>query len=688
MKKIVLMATVLFLLNGCNNGNKADQQTPADDGIDYNTFEYKVDRFADIEILRYPVPGFNSLSLQQKELIYYLSQAALEGRDILWDQHNRYNLTIRRVCEGVYENYMGDKSSDQWKQFETYLKRIWMANGIHHHYSEDKIIPEFPQEYFVSIVKGVDPGRMPFRDGMAADETLNEILPVMFDPNVMPKRMNQSAGVDIVATSAVNFYEGVTQKEVEDFYNAMKDPNDSTPVSYGLNSKVMKQDGAVTEQVWKLGGMYDKAIERIIGWLEKATVVAENDHQKEVINSLISYYRTGDLKTFDDYSVKWVTDINSRVDFVNGFIENYADPLGMKATWESIVNFKSEEASERTRIISENAQWFEDNSPVDNRFKKEEVKGISAKVITAAMLGGDCYPATPIGINLPNADWIRRDHGSKSVTIDNITFAYNKAAEGNGFNEEFMWSDTERERAKQFGSMTDNLHTDLHECLGHGSGKLLPGVDGNALKEHGSTLEETRADLFALYYLGDPKLVELDLLPDNEAYKTEYYHYIMNGAMTQLTRIQPGKNIEEAHMRNRALIANWVIEKGKGDKVIELQQRDGKTFVVINDYDKLRSLFGELLAEVQRIKSEGDYQAGKNLVEQYAVKVNADLHKEVLTRYAALNIAPYKGFVNPVYKLVTDSKGKVTDVTISYDENFVDQHLRYSKQYSVLPLKN
>ncbi len=682
------MATVLFLLNGCNNGNKADQQTPADDGIDYNTFEYKVDRFADIEILRYPVPGFNSLSLQQKELIYYLSQAALEGRDILWDQHNRYNLTIRRVCEGVYENYMGDKSSDQWKQFETYLKRIWMANGIHHHYSEDKIIPEFPQEYFVSIVKGVDPGRMPFRDGMAADETLNEILPVMFDPNVMPKRMNQSAGVDIVATSAVNFYEGVTQKEVEDFYNAMKDPNDSTPVSYGLNSKVMKQDGAVTEQVWKLGGMYDKAIERIIGWLEKAAVVAENDHQKEVINSLISYYRTGDLKTFDDYSVKWVTDINSRVDFVNGFIENYADPLGMKATWESIVNFKSEEASERTHIISENAQWFEDNSPVDNRFKKEEVKGISAKVITAAMLGGDCYPATPIGINLPNADWIRRDHGSKSVTIDNITFAYNKAAEGNGFNEEFMWSDTERERAKQFGSMTDNLHTDLHECLGHGSGKLLPGVDGNALKEHGSTLEETRADLFALYYLGDPKLVELDLLPDNEAYKTEYYHYIMNGAMTQLTRIQPGKNIEEAHMRNRALIANWVIEKGKGDKVIELQQRDGKTFVVINDYDKLRSLFGELLAEVQRIKSEGDYQAGKNLVEQYAVKVNADLHKEVLTRYAALNIAPYKGFVNPVYKLVTDSKGKVTDVTISYDENFVDQHLRYSKQYSVLPLKN
>lgn len=688
MKKVILMLTALSLLAACNNSNQADKQVPVDDGIDYATFEYKVDRFADIEILRYPVPGFNSLSLQQKELIYYLSQAALEGRDILWDQHNRYNLTIRRVCEGVYENYMGDKSSENWKHFETYLKRIWMANGIHHHYSEDKIIPEFPQDYFVSIVKGVDPGRMPFRDGMAADETLNEILPVMFDPNVMSKRMNQTPGADIVATSAVNFYQGVTQKEVEDFYNAMKDPNDNTPVSYGLNSKVVKEDGVVTEQVWKLGGMYDKAIERIIGWLEKAAAVAENDQQKEVINTLVSYYQTGDLKTFDDYSVKWVTDTASRVDFINGFIETYTDPLGMKATWESMVNFKSEEASERTRIISENAQWFEDNSPVDDRFKKEEVKGVSAKVITAAMLGGDCYPATPIGINLPNSNWIRRDHGSKSVTIDNITFAYDKAAEGNGFKEEFMWSDTERERAKKYGTLTDNLHTDLHECLGHGSGKLLPGVDGDALRAYGSPLEETRADLFALYYLADPKLVELGLLPDNEAYKTEYYGYIMNGAMTQLTRIQPGKDIEQAHMRNRALISNWVIENGKADNVVELQQRDGKTYVVINDYDKLRSLFGELLAEVQRIKSEGDYEAGKNLVEKYGVKVNANLHKEVLARYEALNIAPYKGFVNPVYKLVTDDKGKVTDVTVSYDENYVNQQLRYSRQYSVLPLKN
>jgi dipeptidyl-peptidase-3 len=682
------MSTVLFLLAACNNGDKADKQTPADDGIDYTTFAYKIDRFADIEILRYPVPGFNSLSLQQKELIYYLSQAALEGRDILWDQHNRYNLTIRRVCEGVYENYMGDKSSGNWKHFETYMKRIWMANGIHHHYSEDKIMPEFPREYFVSIVKAVDPGRMPFRDGMAADETLNEILPVMFDPNVMPKRMNQASGADIVATSAVNFYEGVTQKEVEDFYNAMKNPGDNTPVSYGLNSKIVKENGVVTEQVWKVGGMYGKAIERIVGWLEKAAAVAENDQQKKVINALISYYRTGDLKAFDDYSVLWVADTASRVDFINGFIENYTDPLGMKASWESLVNFKSVEASERTRIISENAQWFENNSPVDDRFKKEEVKGVSAKVITAATLGGDCYPATPIGINLPNANWIRRDHGSKSVTIDNITFAYDKAAEGNGFNEEFMWSDTEREEAKKYSNLTGNLHTDLHECLGHGSGKLLPGVDGDALKAYGSPLEEARADLFALYYLADPKLVELGLLPDNEAYKTEFYHYIMNGAMTQLTRIQPGKEIEEAHMRNRALISNWAIENGKAENVVEMKQRDGKTYVVINDYGKLRTLFGKLLAEVQRIKSEGDYEAGKNLVEKYGVKVNANLHKEALARYEALNIAPYKGFVNPVYTLVTDKKGKVTDVTISYNENYVDQQLRYSRQHSVLPLKN
>lgn len=687
MKRILFMLTTIFLLSACTEGNKADSRTTADDGID-STFSYKVDQFADIEILRYPVPGFQSLSLPQKELIYYLSQAALEGRDILWDQHNRYNLTIRRVCEGVYENFMGDKSSVEWKNFETYLKQIWMANGIHHHYSEDKILPLYSQDYFVRLVKSVDPGRMPFRDGMAADETLKEILPVMFDPTVMPKRMNQTPGTDIVTSSAVNFYEGVTQKEVEEFYNAMKDPNDNTPVSYGLNSKVTKVDGVITEQVWKLGGMYDKAIERIIGWLEKASTVAENDHQRDQINTLVAYYKTGDLKTFDEYSVKWVTDTLSRVDFINGFIETYTDPMGLKATWESLVNFKSIEASERTRIISENAQWFENNSPIDDRFKKEVVKGVSAKVITAAILGGDTYPSTPIGINLPNADWIRRDHGSKSVTIDNITFAYDKAAEGNGFKEEFMWSDGERDLSVKYSTLTDNLHTDLHECLGHGSGKLLPGVSTDVLQAYASPLEETRADLFALYYLSDPKLVELGLLPNTEAYKAEYYSYIMNGAMTQLTRIQPGKSIEQAHMRNRALISRWVLEQGKADSVVVLQKRDDKTYVIINDYDKLRTLFGELLSEVQRIKSEGDFEAGKNLVETYGVKVDPTLHAEILSRYEALNIAPYKGFVNPVYKLETDENGKITDVTISYDENYVDQQLRYSRQYSVLPLKN
>ena len=687
MKKVIYMLTTIFLFAACNEGIKTDKETIADD-IDYTTFEYKVDRFADIEILRYPVSGFNSLSLQQKELIYYLSQAALEGRDILWDQHNRYNLTIRRVCEGLYENYMGDKSTDDWKNFETYLKQIWMANGIHHHYSEDKIMPNFSKEYFTSIVKSVDPGRMPFRDGMAADETLKDILPVMFDPTVMPKRMSQAQGSDIVQTSAVNFYEGVTQKEVENFYNSMKDPNDNTPVSYGLNSKVTKENGVVVEKVWKLGGMYDKAIERIVGWLEKASAVAENEQQKGIIDSLIEFYRSGSLESFDDYSVKWVKDTDSRVDFINGFIETYTDPMGLKGSWESIVNFKSIEASKRTSIISDNAQWFEDNSPVDNRFKKEEVKGVSAKVITVAMLGGDTYPATPIGINLPNADWIRRDHGSKSVTIDNITFAYDKASDGNGFKEEFMWSNDEIELTKKYGILTDNLHTDLHECLGHGSGKLLPGVSTDVLQAYASPLEETRADLFALYYLADPKLVELGLLPDNDAFKAEYYSYIMNGAMTQLTRIQPGKDIEQAHMRNRATISNWVIEKGRENNVVAFDKRDDKTYIIVNDYEKLRSLFGELLSEVQRIKSEGDFEAGKALIETYGVKVNQDLHKEVLSRYESLDIAPYKGFVNPVYKLVTDDNGKVVDVTVSYNENYVNQQMRYSKQYSVLPLKN
>ncbi|MFA5463726.1 MAG: dihydrofolate reductase [Dysgonamonadaceae bacterium] len=688
MKKIIFMLSSFLLLAACTNSNKTETgDTLSQNDMDSN-FEYTVDKFADIEILRYQVHGFNNLSLQQKELIYYLSEAALEGRDILYDQHNKYNLTIRRTLEGIYENYFGDKTTEDFKKFETYLKQIWMANGIHHHYSEDKILPEFSKEYFAKLAKSIDPARMPVKDGASAGELIETLTPIMFDPNIFPKRINQAAGVDLVKTSAVNFYEDVTQEEVEDFYNKMKDPNDDTPISYGLNSKVVKENGAITEQVYKIGGMYSPAIERIVNWLEKAANVAENDSQKQVILSLINFYQTGDLKKFDDYSVLWVQDLDSQVDFINGFIETYTDPLGMKGTWESIVNFKNIDATKRTEIISNNAQWFEDNSPVDKRFKKEEVKGVSAKVITVTILGGDCYPATPIGINLPNADWIRRDYGSKSVTIENITEAYDKASLGNGFTEEFMWSDDEVAFAKKYGSLTNNLHTDLHECLGHGSGKLLPGVDSDALKAYGSPIEETRADLFGLYYLGDPKLVELGLLPDNEAYKAQYYSYLMNGAITQLTRIQPGKDIEQAHMRNRQLIATWVLEKAKDSKAAEMKQRDDKTYVVINDYEKVRELFGELLAEIQRIKSTGDYEGAKNLIETYAVKVNEPLHKEVLERYKALNLSPYRGFVNPVYQLIKNDKDEVTDVTISYDENYVEQHLRYSKQYSVLPNNN
>lgn len=682
------MLSSFLLLAACTNSNKTETgDTSSHNDMDPN-FEYTVDKFADIEILRYQVHGFNNLSLQQKELIYYLSEAALEGRDILYDQHNKYNLTIRRTLEGIYENYFGDKTTEDFKKFETYLKQIWMANGIHHHYSEDKILPEFSKEYFAKLAKSIDPARMPVKDGASASKLVETLTPIMFDPNIFPKRINQAAGVDLVKTSAVNFYEDVTQAEVEAFYNKMKNPNDNRPISYGLNSKVVKENGAITEQVYKIGGMYSPAIERIVNWLEKAANVAENDSQKQVILSLINFYQTGDLKKFDDYSVLWVQDLDSQVDFINGFIETYTDPLGMKGTWESIVNFKNIDATKRTEIISNNAQWFEDNSPIDDRFKKEEVKGVSAKVITVTILGGDCYPATPIGINLPNADWIRRDHGSKSVTIENITDAYNKASLGNGFIEEFMWSDKEVEFAKEFGSITNNLHTDLHECLGHGSGKLLPGVDSDALRAYGSPIEEARADLFSLYYMADPKAVELGLLPNEDAYKAQYYSYLMNGAITQLTRIQPGKDIEQAHMRNRQLVATWVLDKAKDSKAAEMKQRDDKTYIVINDYEKVRELFGELLADIQRIKSTGDYEGAKNLIETYAVKVNDPLHKEVLERYKALNLSPYRGFVNPVYQLVKNDKGEVTDVNISYNENYVDQHLRYSKQYSSLPNAN
>ena len=653
------------------------------------SFSYEVDKFADLQILRYQVPGFESLTLNQKQLLYHLSQAAIMGRDILFDQNCRYNLAVRRTLEAITENYKGDRSSADYKAMEVYLKRVWFSNGIHHHYGEEKFVPGFSEEFFVSAVKGLDPNAVPVRDGQTVDQFLAELVPVIFDPSVLSKRTVQSGDQDLILASANNYYGGgITQHEVEAFYDKMKDPKDETPISYGLNSRLVKEDGKIVEKVWKVGGLYTQAIEKIVAELQLAVPFAENENQKKVIETLISYYKTGDLKEFDAYAVLWVKDTVSEVDFINGFTETYGDPLGMKASWESTVNFVNKEATKRTIVISNNAQWFEDNSPVDSRFKKKEVKGVSAKVITVAMLGGDCYPATPIGINLPNADWIRKDHGSKSVTIENITEAYDKASQGSGFNEEFVWSDKEREALKTYGFQTDNLHTDLHECLGHGSGQLLPGVASDALKAYSSTLEETRADLFGLYYIADPKLVELGLVPDAEAYKAEYYKYIMNGLMSQLVRIELGKNVEEAHMRNRQLIAKWAFEQGKADNVIELKKKEGKTYVVVNDYAKLRELFGKLLAEVQRIKSEGDFAAGKKLVEDYAVKVDPELHAEVLKRYAALNLAPYKGFVNPVMKLVKNEKGEVTDVTLDYTEGYTQQMIRYGKEYSFLPTYN
>ncbi|MBP8945058.1 MAG: dihydrofolate reductase [Paludibacteraceae bacterium] len=679
MKKLIFVLMTSFLI-ACSH---QESQTPS-----IQDFKYSVDRFADIEILRYRVPDFEELSLQQKELIYYLSQAALEGRDIIYDQNNKFNLCVRRTLEAIYTNYRGNRKSGDFHQLTVYLKRVWMSNGIHHHYAEDKFIPEFSQVFFIEAVKSIDPSQLPLLKGETVDDLLKKLIPVIFDPTVYPKGTNQAEGVDLILTSGNNYYEGVTQEEAEDFYNKMINPNDKAPISYGLNSKLVKENGIIHEKTYQINGLYGEAIKRIVYWLEKAAEVAENQQQREVINTLIHYYRTGDLKIFNDYCIKWVQDTTSMVDFINGFIETYGDPLGLKGSWEALVDYKNLEATKRTEIISKNAQWFEDHSPIDKRFKKEQVKGISAKVVTAAMLGGDCYPSTPIGINLPNADWIRHDYGSKSITIENITEAYDQAALKSGFNEEFMWSDIERERAKKYGSLTNNLHTDLHECLGHGSGKLLPGVNPNRLKAYGSTIEEARADLFGLYFLSDPKMIELGLLPDNEAYKAEYYQYMMNGLLTQLTRIQPGKNIEEAHMRNRQLIANWVYQKGLPEKVVELKKRDGKTFVVVNNYEKLRSLFGMLLAEIQRVKSTGDYDAAKNLVENYGIKVDPVLHQEILERYKKLNLAPYKGFVNPVYTPVINKKGKIADVKISYDEDFVEQNLRYSKNYSHLPTFN
>lgn len=651
-------------------------------------FSYIVDQFADLQILRYQVPGFANLSLRQKQLLYHLSEAALMGRDILFDQNGRYNLVIRRTLEAVYQYGKVDKSSADYQAFEVYLKRVWFANGIHHHYGEDKFIPGFSEAFFDAAVRSVDTSLLPLK----ADETVDALLaclkPVIFDPSVMPKRTVQSGDTDWIQASANNYYgEDVTQAEVEAFYGKMKAEGDSRcPLSYGLNSRLEKENGQLVERVWKVGGLYSEAIERIVAELEKATAFAENEKQRQIIATLIDYYRTGDLRTFDAYSILWVEDTDSQVDFVNGFIETYGDALGLKASWESTVNFRNEEATRRTQIISENAQWFEDHSPVDKRFKKERVKGVSAKVITVTMLGGDCYPSTPIGINLPNADWIRRDHGSKSVTIENIMEAYDKASQGSGFSDEFVWSDEERNRIKTYGFLTDMLHTDLHECLGHGSGQLLPGTDPDALKAYASTLEEARADLFGLYYLADPKMQELGLVPDGEAFKAEYYKYMMNGLLTQLVRIEEGKDVEEAHMRNRQLIARWVFEQGAADKVVELKKREGKTFVVIHDYQQLRVLFGKLLAEVQRIKSEGDYEAGRSLVENYGVKIDPVLHHEIRERYVRLHLSPYKGFVNPVMREVKDNSGHVTDITLDYTEGYAEQMLRYSRDYSYLSL--
>lgn len=649
------------------------------------TFHYTVEQFADLQILRYRVPGFEQLSLRQKMLVYYLSQAALEGRDILLDQNGKYNLQIRKLLEAIYIHYQGDRTTADFQQFEVYLKRVWFSNGIHHHYACDKFVPGFSAEYLTDLIASVEVAVLPLGKGETVQDMCDKLFPVIFDPEVMPKRVNQVDGEDLVLTSAANYYEGVTQEEAEAFYAVQKAKGSQTePVMYGMNSRLVKENGQIQEQVWKLGGMYSAALEKIVDWLEKAKAIAENETQHEVIRLLIDFYRTGDLHTFDAYSIAWLKDTASHIDFVNGFIESYGDPLGMKASWESIVDFKDTEATRRTEIISSQAQWFEDHSPVDVRFKKETVKGVSAKVITAAILAGDLYPSTAIGINLPNSNWIRSVHGSKSVTIGNLTEAYNRAARGNGFREEFVYSEEELKLLDTYADITDDLHTDLHECLGHGSGKLLPGVDADALKAYGSTIEEARADLFGLYYLADAKLVELGLVPDAEAYKAEYYSYMMNGLMTQLVRIEPGRTVEEAHMRNRQLIARWALEQGREANVVEMVVREGKTYVRVNDYMQLRVLFGKLLAEVQRIKSEGDYEAARRLVEDYGVQVDPELHVEVLQRYERLHLAPYKGFVNPVYTLQTDAEGNVTDVQVSYTEGYAEQMLRYSREYSNL----
>jgi dipeptidyl-peptidase III len=679
MKKtmiFILFGLVAFFVISCQK----PAETEAEVG---NEFKWQVDQFADLRILRYQVPGFDELTPRQKELIYYLGEAALWGRDIITDQNYKHNLTIRKTLDAVAEGFQGDRTNPEWNDFMTYTKKVWFSNGIHHHYSTDKFIPGFSRDYFMSLIKGSKGVDFPLKEGQTLDEFIAFLEPVMFDPAVDAKKVSQDSSGDLVADSAVNFYSGVTQAEVEKYYNGIINKNDPTPISYGLNSRVVKKDGKVMEEVYSIDGRYGPAIEKIVFWLEKASGVAENDQQRKVIEKLIEYYRTGDLEKFDEYNILWVKDTESRIDFVNGFIEVYNDPMGMKATWESLVNFKDLEATQRVSVISDNAQWFEENSPTEPRFKRKEAKGVTAKVITAAMLGGDCYPSTPIGINLPNANWIRRTHGSKSVTIENITYAYNQSSLDSPFGKEFTYNDEILARIKQYGALASNVHTDLHEVLGHASGKLLPGVSSEALKNYHSPVEEARADLFALYFIMDEKLVELGVLPNTKAAKAAYDAAIRNGLMTQLTRVELSKTIEQAHMRSRALVSHWVYEKGQPGNVISRETRDGKTFFLINDYQKLRELYGELLSEVQRITSEGDYEAAKALVENYGVQVDQKLHKEVLDRYGKLNLAPYSGFINPVYTPVKEN-GEITDIKISYPDNYVKQMLRYGKEYATL----
>lgn len=678
MKKLFLIAMTAVLFASCGKKQETTNlYTPDPEG-----FDYVVDAFADMQVMRYRVTGIESLTLKQQELLYYLSEAALCGRDIIWDQNGKDHLQIRRVLEAVYTSDV-DKTTDDFKAFAIYLKRAWVSNGIHHHYSGAKFVPEFSQPWFEEAFGALAPEVLPLKEGQSAAELLAMMNGYLFDPTVAPLHKNQAAGVDLLATSSSNYYQGVSQKEAEDFYNAMKDPNDAEPIMFGMNSKLVKgEDGVIYEDTYKIGGLYSDAMEKIVYWLEKALTVTENEAQHAALEKMIEFYRSGDLKDFDEYAKLWVKDTESLIDYVCCYTESYGDPLGYKSSWEALINFKSLEATERTKKISDNAQWFEDNSPIDPQFKKEEVKGVSAKVIIAAMCGGDCYPTPPLGINLPNSNWIRAVHGSKSVTIDNISEGRAASTKGSGFTEEFSWSATEVELLNKYKLMTDNLHTDLHECLGHGSGKLAPGVDPDALGAYGAVIEETRADLFGLYYVADQKMVDLGILPDMEAYKAQYYAYIQNGLMTQTTRIKLGDNIEQTHMRNRQLISKWVIEKGNG--VVEVKERDGKYFVVVNDYEALRGLFGDLLREIQRIKSTGDFEAAKAMVETYAITIDPELHAQILERYEALNLYPYNGFVNPVFIPSFDENGAFTGLSIDYTEGYAEQHLRYSRDYSFL----